>query len=284
MRPYDILDVFTATPLAGNPLAVVHQADGLSTERMQAIAAEFNLSETIFLSEPAGGVVPARIFTPREEFAFAGHPTVGGSIALALRNGTREVVLQVPAGRVEVSITGDAVRRATLAAPLPAAEFADLPVEALARLVDLAPDDIVTEVYRPALLRGGPGFVAIPLRSPKALAAARYVEAHAGVLEGLPKQVYLVAKGPDGFRTRMFAPAAGVAEDPATGAAAVCLAALINLAEGPGDGTHAVDIVQGVEMGRPSRIGIVAEVAGGALQRVTLSGEAVLVAQGSLLV
>ncbi len=284
MRPYDILDVFTGTPLAGNPLAVVHEADGLTTDRMQAIAAEFNLSETIFLSAPDGDAVPARIFTPREEFAFAGHPTVGGSIALSLRTGARELALHVPAGRVDVSISGDTVRSATLGAPLPSAEFVDLPAADLASLIGLMPEDVATDDYRPAVLRSGPGFTAIPLRSVKALEAARYEAAHSDVLGDLPPSLYLIAKDAGGFRTRMFAPLAGIAEDPATGAAAVGLAALIAAVEAPSDGSHSVTIIQGVEMGRTSEIGIASEITDGALRRVMLSGQAVLVAQGSLLV
>ncbi|WP_226573125.1 PhzF family phenazine biosynthesis protein [Acuticoccus sediminis] len=285
MRPYEILDVFTGTPLAGNPLAVVHEADGLSTDRMQAIAAEFNLSETIFLHAPQGDAVPARIFTPRDEMPFAGHPTVGGSIAQALKTGASQLALTLPAGRVDVTITGGDVRRATFDAPvLPRAEPLDIAVEDLARLVNLDPADIVTDTYRPARITSGPWFTAIPVRRVAALADARFMTGHVGVLGDAPRSLYLVAKGADGYRARMFAPFSGIEEDPATGSAAVALAAMVLAAETPPDGTHAVAIRQGVEMGRASDITISAEVAGGALKRVSLSGEAVVIARGTLLV
>ena len=289
MRPYEILDVFTSTPLAGNPLAVVHEADGLSGERMQAIAAEFNLSETIFLHAATNGTVPARIFTPRYEMPFAGHPTVGGSIALAAREGLSHVTLSVPAGRVEVDVTerGEGVRRATLAAPvLPRAEPLGVPVAGLARLVGVDESEIVTGgdgAMWPSRVSSGPWFTAIPLNGLEALATARFAMEEAAVLGDAPSSLYLVAKDADGYRVRMFAPHGGTPEDPATGSAAVALAAMIMAADPPGDGVHPVTIRQGVEMGRPSEIFVTLEVAGGALTRVTLSGEAVVVAQGRLL-
>lgn len=283
MRPFEILDVFTATPLAGNPLAVVYDADGLTADRMQAIAAEFNLSETIFMFAPEGGVVPARIFTPREEMPFAGHPTIGGAIALAQRLAVGEVSLKVPAGRVDVSVTGGAVRRATLVAPvLPRAEPLDVPAADLARLIGVAADDIETGAYRPVRMTSGPWFTAIPLRDVAALAKAGFASQHEDVLGDAPRAVYCVTREGTGYRARMFAPTFGIVEDPATGSAAVAFAALALLGEGLGDGTHRLAIRQGVEMGRPSDIGIEAIVAAGGISRVTLSGEAVVVADGRL--
>jgi len=284
MRPYEILDVFTATPLAGNPLAVVYDADGLTAVRMQAIAAEFNLSETIFMFAPEGGVVPARIFTPREEMPFAGHPTIGGAIALAKRLAVGQVSLKVPAGRVDVSVTAGTVRRATLTAPLlPKLEPLDVGVEDLARLIGVEAEAIDTGAFRPVRMTSGPWFTAIPLREASTLARTRFMVEHAALLGDAPAAVYCVAPDGSGYRARMFAPVFGIAEDPATGSAAVAFAALAKEGAKLGDGTHTLRIRQGVEMGRPSEIGVEVSIAGDAIREVRLSGEAIVVAEGRLL-
>ncbi|ORE93147.1 Phenazine biosynthesis PhzC/PhzF-like protein [Stappia sp. 22II-S9-Z10] len=281
MRPYDILDVFTDTPLTGNPLAVVYEADGLSTERMQAITREFNLSETIFMHAAVDGRTPARIFTPAHEMPFAGHPTVGGSIALGLRSGTDRVALSLPAGPVDVTLTGDTVRRAEFDAPvLPTAEPLAVSAVDLARLLGLTPADIAGAAMR---MSSGPAFTAIPLASVEALGRVRYDAAGEAALGDAPRAIYPVTPTAGGYQARMIALDFGIAEDPATGAAAVAFAAVALQTAPLGEGRHVISIAQGIEMGRPSAIELVAEVSGGALTRVRLAGEAVIVAQGTLL-
>jgi len=300
-RPYEILDVFTDRPLAGNPLAVVHDADGLSPEAMQAIAREFNLSETIFLHAAADNdphTIPARIFTPAAELPFAGHPTVGALVSLLLKR-TAEggpqtsamIALGVPAGRIRgvVSPVDGTTARAEFDVPrLPELHHAAPEAERVAKALSLSPNDVGGSLPV-AVASAGVPFTFVPLTYLDALARARLDPAlHAETFPPEHAAVYLHTTGPVGgtgdFRTRMFAPNHGIGEDPATGSAVAAFAAVLAGYGHLPDGEHARRFVQGVEMGRPSEIGLEISVRDGRIRAVRLSGAAVRVAEGQLLV
>lgn len=291
--PYQIFDVFADAPLAGNPLAVVFDADRLSTEEMQSIAREFNLSETVFFSaaEDAGTTARMRIFTPVSEMPFAGHPTVGGAIAYALArggdgDGDAVVRLALNAGPVAVKVTRSAhVAAAAFDAPLvPKSVGEPVDTAAVAAALGLAIDDIGFDGLVPIAASSGPTFTMVPLARADALARiAQDRKAWASAFAPPLSAAFCVARsGPRRFQARMFAPLQGIEEDPATGSAAVAFAALLAPLAG-GDGVHEYVIDQGVEMGRPSVMGLALEIAGGSLVRVQLSGQAVKVAEGTLL-
>ncbi|MCJ2113342.1 PhzF family phenazine biosynthesis protein [Methylobacterium sp. E-025] len=290
-RRFVTLDVFTTQALAGNPLAVVLEADGLDDGAMQAIAREFNLSETVFVMPPDEPRHRARlrIFTPTRELPFAGHPTIGTAILLALREARPEGADAVAFGLEEavgtipcVVETGDGGGRARFRLPiLPdyLGEAAD--AAALAAAFGLAPDDIGFGRHRPSRHGVGPSFTFVPVASPDRLDAAR-----PGTLAGTSDGFLLYA--PDtaeiglAFQARMFAPALGVAEDPATGSAAAAFAGVLMQFEPLGDGTHDVAITQGVAMGRPSAIALQVVVQAGGLRSVEIGGAAVIVSEGVL--
>lgn len=285
--PYQIWDVFTDTPLAGNPLAVVFDADGLTTPQSQAIASEFNLSETIFLSAPEdrAHTHTARIFTPQHELPFAGHPTVGGALAAARRaGGLEEVVLALKAGPARCRIADGAVPAATVTAPQrPALEDGVADVAQIARALGLPQDLIGAPPLTVTRATSGPRWTIVPLPAASHLTDIRLDIAAFDALGAQHTSCYAIAPdGPDRYRCRMFAPASGIVEDPATGSAAVAFAALWVEALGPVDGEHALSIVQGVEMGRPSELSLTIAVDGGDISRVDLTGTAVLVAEGTL--
>lgn len=296
-RRFITADVFTDRPLAGNPLAIVLDCDGLDDAAMQALAREFNLSETVFVL-PAGQADHAariRIFTPGREVPFAGHPTIGTALVLAGR-GLIEVpperpivVLGENVGPVPVRLVRKDGRYvfAELEAPQ-APELRDAPpAAAVAPIVGLEPADLVTDRGLPAGASAGLPFLIVEVGDRAALArAALDRAAWAQELRGtFFDHVYLVSRdAPHGFdfQVRMFAPGAGVEEDPATGSAAAAFGGWLGERGGFGDGRHRFVIAQGVEMGRPSRLEVVVERAAGRLQAVRVGGSAVTVMAGTL--
>jgi len=289
-RRYHILDVFTDTPLAGNPLAVVTEADGLDTARMQAIAKEFNLSETVFVLPPEDPRHRAklRIFTPGSELPFAGHPTAGTAVLLSLLDGhTTAAAFGLEEGvGVVACVTerrGDRAGYARFRLPrLPAVVGAGLSAVDAVDALGLAPSDIGFGKHVPSLRAVGGGFNLIPLASLDALARAWPSGGFARLVTGDHAAVYLYTRSEDGFRARMYAPSLGIAEDPATGSATACLAGALAEHEGLGDGTHDFIIDQGFEMGRPSRIELQIVIEGGKLVSGEIGGAAVVVAEGVL--
>jgi trans-2,3-dihydro-3-hydroxyanthranilate isomerase len=288
-RRYHILDVFTHAPLAGNPLAVVHDSDGLSSEAMQAIAREFNLSETVFLLPPDHPVHTARtrIFTPHSELPFAGHPTVGTAILLATLRGTGDgiVVLEQPIGPVRVGVTfGDTRIFAEFDMPvLPEAVDHPVEIELAATALGLLPSEICFENHRPGRWKAGSTFAFVPVRDLDVLGRCR-IERRA-FDEAFGPSVYVYCRETRSrhhhFHARMFAPGLGIAEDPATGSATGALAGVIMHYDRPVGGTHRYRIEQGHFMDRPSLIELEL-VVNGALEVVRIGGGAVLVAEGQL--
>lgn len=291
MLEFHTLDVFTATPYSGNPLAVVLGADGLTTAQMQAMAREFNLSETIFVMSPrdAAHTAAVRIFFPTAEIPFAGHPTLGCAALLAERahgpgDWEAEVTLEEVAGLVPVRLTRrGGVTSGSFAAPvIPAPAAGEVARPQAAAALGLSQHAVGT----PSFWQGGPTFLYIPVSDPAALAAARPIEPHwSAMLAGSGSDsAYLFTPPQDGtIRARMFSPSAGIPEDPATGSATAILAGLL-LAQGTlREGTTTLHLRQGVEMGRPSALSLTATVAAGRLTEVRVGGSAVRVAQGRII-
>lgn len=289
-RRYTILDVFTETPLAGNPLAVVTDCDGLDTARMQAIAKEFNLSETVFLLPPddAHRRAKLRIFTPGGELPFAGHPTVGTAVLLSLMHGDEGAAafgIEEEIGVVSCVTERRGARSgyARFRVPkLPAIVGPGLSVAAAADALGLTPADIGHGRHVPSKRAVGGAFDLIPLASLDALKRAWPGGSFAHHVTGDHAAVFLYAPSPNGLRARMYAPGLGIPEDPATGSAVACLAGALADHEGLGDGAHDFVIDQGVEMGRASHIELQIMLEGGKLAGAEIGGAAVVVAEGVL--
>lgn len=291
-------DVFTDTRFAGNPLAVVFNADALSDAQMQTIAREFNLSETIFVRAPeyAQHAASVRIFTPTKELPFAGHPTIGCAIALAEAQQGRDapsdrlLVLEERIGpvRCAVKIAADGASFAEFTAPkLSERAGADPSAEAAARALGLEASDIGFGNHTPSLFSAGVPFAMIPVANTEALARAAPTSAQTSGLLGATEVFVYTRADADAahsFRARMFAPEIGIVEDPATGGAAAAFAGVIARFEDLPDGWHTLPILQGAEMGRPSLIGLEVQIENGALAGARIAGKAVKVNEGVLYV
>ncbi len=292
---FHTLDVFTDQPYLGNPLAVVLDAGALDSAQMQIIAREFNLSETIFVMPPRDPAHTARvrIFFPTAEIPFAGHPTLGCAALLArLRNGDGDfdddIILEEEAGLVPVRLSQrDGQISGSFKAPvLPEAHDGDIPDGLLARALGLPETAIGFGPHRPGLFSGGPAFLYAPIADLDALAAARPIEPHWSALmeAGNVDSAYLYTpSGTNGFRARMFSPTAGIPEDPATGSASAILAGQLQAAEALPEGDSDWQLVQGVEMGRESHVGLHVTNSTGTLTEVRISGAAVEIAHGTIL-
>ncbi|MBY0564027.1 MAG: PhzF family phenazine biosynthesis protein [Hyphomonadaceae bacterium] len=289
--PFTTYDVFTDTRFAGNPLAVVFDADALSDAQMQTIAREFNLSETVFVRAPANPLHEAsvRIFTPGAELPFAGHPTIGAAIAIAeQRHGRGDVkdvllVLEEKIGPVRCGVKlGDGPSFAEFTVPkLSGPAGADPSSAAAARALGLSERDIGFQAHKPSLFSAGVPFAMIPVADLDALSRAQPRDA-----SSLGAGVFVYARAepnaPHAFRARMFAPELGIVEDPATGGAAAAFAGVLARFEDLPDGWHTLPILQGAEMGRPSLIGLEVNIESGALAGARIAGKAVKVTEGRL--
>ncbi len=296
-RRYATLDVFADRPLAGNPLAVVLDSDGLDGARMQAIAREFNLSETVFVLPPRNPAHRARlrIFTPAVELPFAGHPTVGTAVLLSRLDlqgdGERDglVVLEEDVGPVRcgVRLRPDEAGFAEFDTPRRPEEHDDVPPrDRLAAAVGLFPTDVGFDNHRPTAFGAGVTFTFLPVRDAEALGRARPIRAlwEDTFAQAASRQVFLYTQDEEdaSFRARMFAPALGIDEDPATGSAAAAFPGVLAKFEGLADGRHQVRIAQGREMGRPSLVSLEFELEGGAVASARVGGHAVVVGEGTL--
>ncbi|MCB5177185.1 MULTISPECIES: PhzF family phenazine biosynthesis protein [Microvirga] len=298
-RRFVTLDVFTGDVFAGNPLAVVLDAEGLDDDGMQAIAREFNLSETVFVLPPTEPRQRAdiRIFTPVRELPFAGHPTVGTAVLLALMDGTdgagavafglKEKVGIVPCVVEVESGTKGAARFRLPRLPFTWGEGKE--ASDCAWGLGLDPTEIGFDRHVPSRHSAGVAYDLVPVASLDALARARP--------QGEPFEkafgdsdhpaAYVYARVPDAadlrFRARMFGPGMGIVEDPATGSAAASFAGALMQCEPLGDGEHNIVIEQGFEMGRPSIISLQMVIKDGALVSAEIGGQAVMVSRGELL-
>lgn len=293
MLEFHTCDVFTDTPFGGNPLAIVLGADGLSVAQMQTIAREFNLSETIFVQAPQDPTHTARvrIFFPTAEIPFAGHPTIGCAIHLACQTQSGDfetlITLEEQAGLVPVSVSrrGDVVEAEFTAPALPFPVKADLPADLIAASLGLTGAEIGFGPHRPGVHEGGPRFLYVPVAALTTLAKAKPHEPmwstlmdRAGV-----SFAYLYTPGSNSdFQARLFAPTTGVAEDPATGSASAILASQLLTSGAIPPGTTRLTLQQGVEMGRPSSIGLTIDASAQGLTAVRVKGRAVVISSGKI--
>ena len=291
MRSFSFVtvDVFTDRRFGGNPLAVFPDARGLADAEMQVLAAEFNLSESTFVLPPEdpANTARVRIFNRTAEMPFAGHPNVGTGFVLRDRAVDGVLRFEQIAGVVEVKIAPDA-QGATIAAPQALRIGAALPATIAAACAGISVDEVTVARHEPTLAADGGNHRLLVEVTPAGLAAAspdttafrRALAEHAAAL-GRHLSLYLYCRDDAAVRARMFSPLAGTPEDPATGSAATPLAGfLLHLS---GAESAALDIIQGVEMGRPSLLrttarrtkdGIRATVGGGCVP--VLRGEAML--------
>ncbi|MGE0749592.1 MAG: PhzF family phenazine biosynthesis protein [Variibacter sp.] len=292
-RRFATLDVFTRHRFAGNPLAVVQDAQGLSDDAMQAIAREFNLSETVFVFPPADKAHRAklRIFTPAAELPFAGHPTVGTAVLLAEGRGPESFVLEENIGpvRCDAERHGDEVGRARFALPRLPKHMGDLgEASDVAAALSLTLDDLGCDDFEPGLWSAGVGFAMVPIRGLDAAERARPdITRWEDAFGAKPTTGAFVfcretAQPGHAFHARMFAPLMGITEDPATGAAIAAFAGLVARTVMQTAGEQTIVIEQGFEMKRPSLITLSLTLADGALARASIGGDAVLVSEGTI--
>jgi trans-2,3-dihydro-3-hydroxyanthranilate isomerase len=295
-RRFATLDVFTTRRFAGNPLAVVLDGEGLDDAAMQALAGEFNLSETVFVQAPADAAHRAklRIFTPAAELPFAGHPTVGTAVLLGRLDSLArqtEIVLGENIGPVRCVVEparGDAghARFALPRLPERIGEAAD--VSAITVALGLTLDDLGCEDFELSRWSGGVPYTMVPLRGLDAIGRARpdFSRWAAAFGEGSHPAAFLFCRevSEDGhhFHARMFSSAMGSGEDPATGSAVAAFAGLVARHAGLGDGEHSVAVEQGYEMGRPSVLHLEVILRGGELVAASIGGDAVLVSEGTI--
>jgi trans-2,3-dihydro-3-hydroxyanthranilate isomerase len=295
---FQTVDVFTDRQFGGNPLAVIPDARGLSDAQMQAIANEFNLAETAFVlppSEPAK-TARVRIFTPRAEMPFAGHPNVGTAFVLACQEKVcgkafdrEKMVFEEIAGLVRMTIDTDdgLVAGAALAAPQQFRIIRDFDAATIAKACSLDPADIETRRHSPCLASCGAPFVIAEVRDRAALRRAQQrmdvFLAHLprDEMTGIHLYVEDAEEGAD-FQSRMFAPLHGVFEDPATGSANVALIGLLAHLRPESSLRLEAAIGQGVDLGRPSLLRAVAEKANGVVTRTLIGGKCKPVMAGSI--
>jgi trans-2,3-dihydro-3-hydroxyanthranilate isomerase len=299
--PYVTVDVFTKERFGGNQLAVFPDASKLAPQLMQRIAREFNFSETTFVFPPGDPrhTRRVRIFTPESELAFAGHPTVGTAFALATLGDIRltgdetRIVLEENVGPVPVLIraTGGKPGFAQLsAAKLPEEGPPAPPAKELAKTIGLDASDIRADAFSPQGWSCGTPFLFVPLRNRAALARARVVadEFERVLKDYWTNKVFMFCDEPErtgsNFRARMFAPSAGVPEDPATGGANVALAGYLGTRDQRRDGTLRWVVEQGFEMGRPSILEVEADKKNGAITAARVGGDSVFVSRGEFFV
>jgi trans-2,3-dihydro-3-hydroxyanthranilate isomerase len=296
---YLTADVFTDMPFGGNQLAVFPDARGIPEHRLQDVAREFNYSETTFVypASDQAHTRRVRIFTPGNELPFAGHPTVGTAHVLAaigdlpLSGDETRIVFEELVGPVPVTIRteGGVPTFCQLSvAKLPEEGPPAPPREALAAVLGLERDDVLDGEWTPRGWTCGVPYLFVPLRDRDAVARARVnLEQWERVLAGTwaPEPFVFTRAGEragSDLHGRMFAPAFGIPEDPATGSAAVAMAGYLQRRDGRGDGTLRWRLEQGFEMGRPSILDIEADVAHGDITGVRVGGGSVIVCEGTM--
>jgi len=295
--PFVTVDVFTDRKFGGNPLAVVPDAAALTSAQMQAIAGEFNLAETTFVLPPQdpSHTAQVRIFTPRAELPFAGHPNIGTAFVLAKENErvgravSDPMIFEEKAGLVRLSLLkeGASMVGARLAPPQSLSRSDDLDPEIVAAGCSLAVADIETANHRPCIASCGIPLAFVELKTRAALASAR--PRTEVFTKHLPAEritgILLYVHDPRGdfdLQVRMFAPLYGVPEDPATGSGNVALAGLLASLRAEPDLSLKLRIGQGIDMGRPSLLEAGAEKRGGKIIGMSIGGRCVPMMRGTL--
>lgn len=303
-RRFIQVDVFTETPFCGNPLAVILDGHGLTGDQMQAIAREMNLSETTFILPPtdASAHVKVRIFTPQIELPFAGHPVVGTGYVLVteglLPRPAESFAIQLELGvgvlPVDIACADGTVTQVimTQRAPQFLTELPSDDVGRLARGLGIEAQDLLGTGLPTQLVSTGLPQLMVPVRS---LAAMRAITLELGALQTICERygthsIYAftceTVTSSAHVHTRLFAPLAGVLEDPATGSASGALGAYLvhhRVVGGEAEVIH-LENEQGYEMGRPSRILIEVSRNGGTISRVRVGGQVVKVMDGTVYV
>lgn len=298
-RRYTTVDVFTEHMFGGNPLAVVLDALELSGAQMQSIAAEFNYAETTFVLPPRDRkhTAQVRIFTPRSEVPFAGHPNVGTAFVLARalaaagQSVAERFEFEEGAGLVSVRILrdGNQVLGAELTAPEPLSRGASVAPSIAAACLSLPAGDISTAVHAPMVASVGLPFLIAEVSTRAALARSRPdLAAHEQFLRGIGVDaIFAYVRAPDDrqssvLHARMYAPLDGIPEDPATGSATAATLALLADLEQAADSERHWRVHQGDDMGRPSILLGATTKLGGALQFVRVGGRCAPVMTGTL--
>ena len=285
-RRYFTVDVFTERAFGGNPLAVVLDAEGLSTVQMQAIATEFNYSETTFVLPPRDRAHDAlvRIFTVRSELPFAGHPNVGTAYVLATQaaRAPARLVFEEKAGivPVEILMENGKVVGTELTAPLRLSKLTPFSAEQAAACISLTSADIRSDRHPPQIISVGLPFLVVELASREALRRAKpdaAAFAKTFPCDGSDAVYFYTRDVPPAeacdLQARMFHPgSSGLSEDPATGSATAAAAALLAELSGERDGELKLRIGQGVDMGRPSLLLTRVVKAGGAVVSAHVGG------------
>ncbi len=287
MTEYLVYDVFTDTPFGGNQLAVIPDATALKEIDLQRIAAEFNFSEVTFVYPPKDKAHTARvrIFDPANELPFAGHPTIGTAIALSDLGADDDMILELGVGPIPCKITKGMPATAEFTTTVPLERLGIIDVALIADCLSLPKEAINTQNHPPQRASVGLPFVLIELTDLGVLAqASPATEAFKRAEQQYPSKVDLFAtfayvKTPSGIQARMFAPLSNIPEDPATGSASAALGAYLTALSGQ---AQALDIAQGIEMGRPSQIFVSTTVEDGKVSSVTVRGSAVKTMQGTL--
>lgn len=275
---YEVWDVFTTQPLTGNPLSVVTDARGLSDVQMQAIARETNHSETTFLLPPRGDVRTkghrVRIFSPTEEYPFAGHPVLGSAAAIRQRIHEQRIVLDLNVGPVPVDFDAQGFGEMTQPEPEFTAQYTAVEI---APILGLKVDDIDPRLPIETVSTGRPN-VLVPIKTLRAIRSMKINWQAAG-----SRAFYFLSLETEDPKAKLHARKISArAEDPATGSAAGCAAAWI-VKHGFAKPDERILIEQGGEMARPSQIFIRAAKEGDRITRVRVGGGAVMVARGEFL-
>ena len=295
--PFVTVDVFTDRKFGGNQLAVIPDGRDLTSAQMQAIAGEFNIAETTFVLPPQDRAHTAqvRIFTPRAELPFAGHPNIGTAYVLAMeankagRGLAEPLVFEEKAGLVRLDLIkdGNSTSGARLAPPQALHRGEDLDAEIIAAACSLPASDIETANHRPCVASCGNPLVFAELKTRAALAAAQ--PRTEVFTKHLPAQqitgvLLYVHDRRDGFdlQVRMFAPLYGIPEDPATGSGNVALAGLLASLRREPDVRLTLRIGQGIDLGRPSLLEASAEKRGGKIVGMAIGGRCVPMTRGVL--
>lgn len=290
-------DVFTDKMFGGNQLAVFPHATGLNASQMLQITKEFNYSESVFVFPPRdpAHTRSVRIFTPAQEIPFAGHPTIGTAFVLAFIGQIQwigdecEITLEEGVGAVPVLISmrdGKPSFMKLTSAKLP--EFGPKPpsLENIAACLSISLSDINFDSFEPEAVSCGMPFLFIPIKSLAAIQRARlnlqmWEEKIAGYWA---PHLYLFTNETElpetSFHVRMFAPASGVAEDPATGGAAAAFGGYLGIRDFRKSGTLRWTVEQGIEIGRPSILEVETEKQDGNIVTIQVGGSAVMVSQG----
>ncbi|MFT4715874.1 MAG: trans-2,3-dihydro-3-hydroxyanthranilate isomerase [Paracoccaceae bacterium] len=287
MTKFQVFDVFTKSPFGGNQLAVILDASDLAERNLQAIAREFNFSETTFVFPPIDSKNNARvrIFTPTSEIPFAGHPTIGTAIAIAQMTGETKLVLELAVGPIECQVDLGKSSSARFTTKVPLMNFGEVEVKDIASCLGLDTSAVLSTTHSPQIASVGLPFALVELASDAELSKAmpvtdKFQIAETRYANGIDMfAIFAYVKHGNDVNARMFAPLNNIPEDPATGSAAAALGAFIS---GIKQQSMEFSINQGVDMGRPSRINVATEFSNGACNSVSISGSAVQTMRGEL--